>query len=167
MTKYSIKGVIDIPDATNQSAAAACEKTAICALISAESTVRYDKGLVQTITTIKDVQRNVISPAPAPFFALEISSMITKGFISLFVLLSLALTVQALPQVDASSARPPLQPVTNIPPPPPALTFDGSKLVNDPTHPFRAPRPGDQRGPCPGLNTLANHGVHLPRCRFS
>ncbi|POS81345.1 hypothetical protein DHEL01_v200275 [Diaporthe helianthi] len=29
-------------------------------------------------------------------------------------------------------------------------------------HPFQAPGPTDQRGPCPGLNTLANHG-YLPR----
>ncbi|KAF7339243.1 Cloroperoxidase [Mycena venus] len=28
----------------------------------------------------------------------------------------------------------------------------------DPAHPFIAPRPGDQRGPCPAMNTLANHG---------
>jgi hypothetical protein len=25
-------------------------------------------------------------------------------------------------------------------------------------YPFKAPGPTDQRGPCPGLNTLANHG---------
>ncbi|KAJ7692673.1 Chloroperoxidase [Mycena olivaceomarginata] len=29
-------------------------------------------------------------------------------------------------------------------------------------HEFRAPGPGDVHGPCPGLNTLANHG-YLPR----
>ncbi|KAF7359892.1 HEME-HALOPEROXIDASE domain-containing protein [Mycena venus] len=29
-------------------------------------------------------------------------------------------------------------------------------------HEFRAPGPNDVRGPCPGLNTLANHG-YLPR----
>lgn len=28
----------------------------------------------------------------------------------------------------------------------------------DAAHPFQAPGPTDQRGPCPGLNTLANHG---------
>jgi hypothetical protein len=31
-----------------------------------------------------------------------------------------------------------------------------------PDHPFIAPGPTDQRGVCPGLNTLANHG-YLPR----
>lgn len=29
-------------------------------------------------------------------------------------------------------------------------------------HPFKEPGPTDQRGPCPGLNTLANHG-YIPR----
>nr|7ZBP_A Chain A, Marasmius rotula UPO [Marasmius rotula]7ZBP_B Chain B, Marasmius rotula UPO [Marasmius rotula]7ZBP_C Chain C, Marasmius rotula UPO [Marasmius rotula]7ZBP_D Chain D, Marasmius rotula UPO [Marasmius rotula] len=29
-------------------------------------------------------------------------------------------------------------------------------------HPWKAPGPNDSRGPCPGLNTLANHGF-LPR----
>ncbi|TFK21070.1 Cloroperoxidase [Coprinopsis marcescibilis] len=50
-----------------------------------------------------------------------------------------------------------------VPPSPPGpLRFNGTKLVDDSDHPFRAPGPGDVRGPCPGLNTLANHG-YLPR----
>ena len=44
-------------------------------------------------------------------------------------------------------------------PPPGPMAFLGSKLVNDAAHPFIAPKPTDMRGPCPGLNTLANHGV--------
>ncbi|GJJ14072.1 hypothetical protein Clacol_008329 [Clathrus columnatus] len=52
--------------------------------------------------------------------------------------------------------------VASIPPPPGPLTDDGLKLVNDPAHPFMAPGSNDIRGPCPGLNTLANHG-YLPR----
>jgi len=32
----------------------------------------------------------------------------------------------------------------------------------EPGYEFRAPGPGDSRGPCPGLNLLANHG-YLPR----
>ncbi|KIJ31529.1 hypothetical protein M422DRAFT_185801, partial [Sphaerobolus stellatus SS14] len=36
------------------------------------------------------------------------------------------------------------------------------KLVNDKAHPWMPLREGDQRGPCPGLNTLASHG-YLPR----
>ncbi|MCO5608385.1 hypothetical protein L7F22_062594 [Adiantum nelumboides] len=35
-------------------------------------------------------------------------------------------------------------------------------IVPDADHPFQAPGAGDERGPCPGLNTLANHG-YLPR----
>lgn len=45
-------------------------------------------------------------------------------------------------------------------PPPPPQKDNSSKLVNDAQHPFIAPGPDDLRGPCPGLNTLANHGVH-------
>lgn len=33
---------------------------------------------------------------------------------------------------------------------------------NDAEHRFQEPGPTDQRGPCPGMNTLANHG-YLPR----
>ena len=44
-------------------------------------------------------------------------------------------------------------------PPPPVQMDNSSKLVNDPKHPYIAPGPNDLRGPCPGLNTLANHGV--------
>ena len=88
--------------------------------------------------------------------------MLSKNFFSLVAFLSLALTIQALPQTDEVPARPSFTPVTEIPPPPPPLEFDGAKLVNDAAHPWRAPGPGDQRGPCPGLNTLANHGW-LPR----
>jgi unspecific peroxygenase len=34
-----------------------------------------------------------------------------------------------------------------------------AKLVNDKDHPWEPLQPGDIRGPCPGLNTLASHGV--------
>lgn len=50
-------------------------------------------------------------------------------------------------------------PVVVIPNPPGPLENDSIKLVNDPEHPFIPPRHTDIRGPCPGLNTLANHGV--------
>ena len=46
-----------------------------------------------------------------------------------------------------------------IPNPPEPIKDTGIKLVNDAEHPYQDPRPGDIRGPCPGLNTLANHGV--------
>ncbi|KAF5380171.1 hypothetical protein D9615_006106 [Tricholomella constricta] len=45
---------------------------------------------------------------------------------------------------------------------PPRPTDTGSIPIPDPAHPFLAPGPYDLRGPCPGLNTLANHG-YLPR----
>ncbi|KAF6745164.1 aromatic peroxygenase precursor [Ephemerocybe angulata] len=61
-------------------------------------------------------------------------------------------------QVEAATAG---FPAVLPPGPPPPLTFSGAKLVNDKAHPYKAPRPGDIRGPCPGLNTLANHG-YLP-----
>jgi hypothetical protein len=44
-------------------------------------------------------------------------------------------------------------------PPPPPLKYNGTKLVNDADHLFIPAGPGDMRGPCPGLNTLASHGV--------
>ena len=47
--------------------------------------------------------------------------------------------------------------------PPPGPLNDTSlklvKLVNDQDHPWKPLQPGDIRGPCPGLNTLASHGV--------
>ena len=49
--------------------------------------------------------------------------------------------------------------VRTLPSPPGPLEDTSAKLVNDPAHPFIAPGTNDIRGPCPGLNTLANHGV--------
>ncbi|KZS95132.1 Cloroperoxidase [Sistotremastrum niveocremeum HHB9708] len=44
----------------------------------------------------------------------------------------------------------------------PAPATDTSiKPIPDADHPFKAPGPNDLRGPCPGLNTMANHG-YLP-----
>ncbi|KAG8793732.1 hypothetical protein FRC12_001815 [Ceratobasidium sp. 428] len=47
---------------------------------------------------------------------------------------------------------------------PTASAFDPVKQKIDVsgTHAFQPPNPGDLRGPCPGLNALANHG-YLPR----
>ncbi|KAJ7301745.1 Chloroperoxidase [Mycena albidolilacea] len=41
---------------------------------------------------------------------------------------------------------------------PPRPTETGTKRIPDADHPFIAPGPNDMRGPCPGMNTLANHG---------
>ncbi|KAF2790740.1 hypothetical protein K505DRAFT_409633 [Melanomma pulvis-pyrius CBS 109.77] len=38
----------------------------------------------------------------------------------------------------------------------------GLKKFPEANYPYKAPGPTDQRGPCPGLNTLANHG-YIPR----
>ncbi len=43
--------------------------------------------------------------------------------------------------------------------PPGPLKSNGTKLVNDAKHPWQPLKKGDIRGPCPGLNTLASHGV--------
>ncbi|KAG6832013.1 hypothetical protein H0H92_006049 [Tricholoma furcatifolium] len=45
---------------------------------------------------------------------------------------------------------------------PPKQTYTGILQIPDPAHPYIAPGANDLRGPCPGLNTLANHG-YLPR----
>ncbi|KAJ7271644.1 hypothetical protein C8J57DRAFT_1319447, partial [Mycena rebaudengoi] len=41
---------------------------------------------------------------------------------------------------------------------PPRQTDTLTKRIPDADHPFIAPGPNDQRGPCPAMNTLANHG---------
>ncbi|TFK21406.1 Cloroperoxidase [Coprinopsis marcescibilis] len=56
----------------------------------------------------------------------------------------------------------PSLPAVYPPPPPPPPSYTGTKLVHDPDHPWQPQKPGDLRGPCPGLNTLASHG-YLPR----
>ncbi|KAF7300837.1 Cloroperoxidase [Mycena kentingensis (nom. inval.)] len=45
---------------------------------------------------------------------------------------------------------------------PPQPTDTSLKRIPDAAHPFKAPGPDDQRGPCPAMNTLANHG-YIPR----
>jgi Peroxidase, family 2 len=93
--------------------------------------------------------------------------MLSKAFTTLFVLLSVASFAHTFPQLDADTTglggglgpfRPIPHPVNqpNTPPPP---NFLGERLVNDAAHPYQAPKKSDLRGPCPGLNTLANHGV--------
>ena len=52
-------------------------------------------------------------------------------------------------------------------PPPGPLNDTSAKLVNDKDHPWEPLKPGDIRGPCPGLNTLASHGVCNTHTLFS
>lgn len=92
-----------------------------------------------------------------PFLAL-------LGFVSTATYISTASAFPAYVSLGGLSARqlaevvPQLQEVTPGTPPGP-LAFNGTKLIFDADHPYRAPGPDDIRGPCPGLNTLANHGV--------
>ncbi|KZV87162.1 Cloroperoxidase [Exidia glandulosa HHB12029] len=53
-------------------------------------------------------------------------------------------------------------PTPGAQPPPPPIKDTSSKLVNDRLHPWLPLLPGQIRGVCPGLNTLASHGW-LPR----
>ncbi|TFK18470.1 Cloroperoxidase [Coprinopsis marcescibilis] len=69
-------------------------------------------------------------------------------------------SLAGLSERELKEALPTLTP--RLPTPPRPEVYQGAKLVDNAAHPWRAPRAGDQRGPCPGLNTLANHG-YLPR----
>ncbi|KAJ2936545.1 heme-thiolate peroxidase, partial [Candolleomyces eurysporus] len=98
--------------------------------------------------------------------------MISQSFVSLTVLLLGLVNLSpafAFPQYgslaglsarDLNELVPRLNEV-DPPNPPGPLMYNGTKLVHDDAHPFKAPEEGDIRGPCPGLNTLANHG-YLP-----
>ena len=52
-------------------------------------------------------------------------------------------------------------PLVGAQPAPGPLADDSSKLVADAAHPYQPAGPNDIRGPCPGLNTLASHGVSM------
>ncbi|KAG6830338.1 hypothetical protein H0H87_008434 [Tephrocybe sp. NHM501043] len=67
------------------------------------------------------------------------------------VVLSISLVAYAFPQEKG---------VRIVAPPKPSNT--GILQIPDHAHPYIAPGSHDLRGPCPGLNTLANHG-YLPR----
>lgn len=51
--------------------------------------------------------------------------------------------------------------LTGAKPAPGPLKDDGVKLIADAAHPYQAAGSNDMRGPCPGLNTLASHGVSI------
>lgn len=70
-------------------------------------------------------------------------------------------SLAGLSQSELDAIIPTLERRTPEPPPGPP-TDTSSKLVVDPAHPFIPAKPTDIRGPCPGLNTLASHGVRWP-----
>ncbi|KAE9393591.1 hypothetical protein BT96DRAFT_967157 [Gymnopus androsaceus JB14] len=73
-------------------------------------------------------------------------------------LLSLALSAGAFPEYRSLAGLSAAESTPGAQPPPPAINDTSSKLVFDEAHPWEPLRPGDIRGPCPGLNTLASHG---------
>ncbi|KAF8072300.1 Chloroperoxidase [Lyophyllum atratum] len=75
---------------------------------------------------------------------------------STLVIFAVSLSAFAFPHLESRHDRG----VLIIAPPRPTNT--DSLQIPEPGHPFIAPRRGDLRGPCPALNTLANHG-YLPR----
>lgn len=67
-------------------------------------------------------------------------------------------SLAGLSEAELDRIIPLLEP-RNAGPPPGPLKNTSTKLVNDKKHPWKPLRYGDIRGPCPGLNTLASHGV--------
>jgi hypothetical protein len=67
-------------------------------------------------------------------------------------------SLAGLTELELEAIIPTLQ-IRDVEAPPGPLKVNGTKLVNDKDHPFEPLQPGDIRGPCPGLNTLASHGV--------
>ncbi len=100
------------------------------------------------------------------FSALSTNNML-KNFFVQAALLTLSGTAAAYPSHMslAGLTREQLDQIvpalTFVPPPPPPgpLNDTSAKLVNDPAHPWMPLQPNDIRGVCPGLNTLASHGV--------
>ena len=88
------------------------------------------------------------------------------GFSAILVLV-LAITAEAFPayqslaglsKKDLQAIIPKLERRSPESPPGP-LKDTSAQLVNDDAHPWKPLEEGDIRGPCPGLNTLASHGV--------
>ncbi|KAF2167401.1 hypothetical protein M409DRAFT_66015 [Zasmidium cellare ATCC 36951] len=63
-------------------------------------------------------------------------------------------------KLEGRQATPP-QGARALPASPPPFNAAAQYVSNQGTHKFVAPGPGDERGECPGLNALANHG-YLP-----
>ncbi|KAJ2921633.1 heme-thiolate peroxidase, partial [Candolleomyces eurysporus] len=75
--------------------------------------------------------------------------MISRPFVLLSALFATLSTSSAFPNHGHSLKRQEFKD---------ASAGTGAKLVHDPAHPLMPLRDGDERGPCPGMNTLASHG---------
>ena len=84
--------------------------------------------------------------------------LVVLAFASIAISFPSYRSLAGLTEAELAAIIPTLE-IREVQPPPGPLAFNGTKLVNDPAHPFQPLRPNDQRGPCPGLNTLASHGV--------
>ncbi|KAJ2923736.1 heme-thiolate peroxidase, partial [Candolleomyces eurysporus] len=93
------------------------------------------------------------------FFVLLTTLLFTFGTLSTSLALPDNVDLPKRQEVGDAGARTGGAPgPVNPPPPPGPPKFTGTKLVNDRAHPWRPLRAGDERGPCPGMNTLASHG---------
>ncbi|KAJ6593383.1 Chloroperoxidase [Mycena capillaripes] len=90
-----------------------------------------------------------------------------RSFVAVSLLLPVALCAPRSPALNIHDAPSPTTEVQDSQTGtliilPPQATETGLKQIPDAAHPFIAPGPNDQRGPCPAMNTLANHG-YIPR----
>ncbi|RMY55872.1 hypothetical protein D0865_03940, partial [Hortaea werneckii] len=95
--------------------------------------------------------------APDRYFLPPVTFFKMRSFINFVTLLGCTgAYVNAFPQLKG-----PLPPLHNESPTlEKRVSFDASSQLVDVhgEHAFQAPGPNDRRGPCPGLNSLANHG---------
>jgi hypothetical protein len=92
---------------------------------------------------------------------IRLSVLISLVFASIVTSFPQYGSLAGLSEAELAAIIPTLK-ARDVEPPPPPLAFNGTQLSNNPEHPFEPLQPGDIRGPCPGLNTLASHG-YIPR----
>lgn len=105
------------------------------------------------------------------------SSNMRIFFASVPIFLSLVSTALAFPAYGSLAGRTDEEievfvrtstvPIVGAEPPPPVQSDTSAKLVADTAHPFKPAGSTDIRGPCPGLNTLASHGVSYNVHRYN
>ena len=89
---------------------------------------------------------------------IRLSALIVLVFASIAASIPSYGSLAGLTEAELEAIIPTLE-IRKVDPPPGPLKYNGTKLVNDAEHPYKPLQPGDIRGPCPGLNTLASHGV--------